>query len=136
MDTVLQKPAAPAIAHIALWTRDLEAAAEFWNRYFGAEIGDLYESRRRPGFISRFLSLPGGGAQVELMSLSGLEDAPPWAVGWDHVAISLGSAEAVDSLARRCSVDGLLISQPRMTGDGYYEAVIAMPDGTRIEVTS
>lgn len=136
MGTAFSKPTAPAIAHIALWTRDIEAAAGFWHNYFDAEVGDLYESRRRPGFVSRFLTLPGGGARVELMSLTGLEDAPPWAVGWDHVAVSLGEQAAVDGLARRCAADGLLVSEPRMTGDGYYEAVVAMPDGTRIEVTA
>jgi lactoylglutathione lyase len=41
----------------------------------------------------------------------------------------------VDELAARCDADGLLVSAPRTTGDGYYEAVIAMPDGTRIEIT-
>jgi len=29
-----------------------------------------------------------------------------------------------------------LKSPPRMTGDGFYEAVIVMPDGTPIEVTA
>jgi lactoylglutathione lyase len=82
------------------------------------------------------LTLPGGGARIELMSIPGVEDAPPWAVGWDHIAVSLGTAESVDRLARRCNAAGLLVSAPRMTGDGYYEAVVAMPDGTRIEITA
>ncbi|MFC3684070.1 VOC family protein [Hydrogenophaga luteola] len=56
--------------------------------------------------------------------------------GWDHLALSLDSAEAVDALAARCRDAGCLVSGPRTTGDGFYEAVLAMPDGTRVEVTA
>ena len=46
-------------AHAALWTRDLDATARFWETYFGARVGDVYVSRRRPAFRSRFVTLPG-----------------------------------------------------------------------------
>ncbi|HET7331878.1 VOC family protein [Dyella sp.] len=125
------------IAHTALWTRDMEAAAIFWRDYFGAEVGEAYYSQRRPGFVSRFITLAGGGAKIELMTGPWIETAPAADhVGWDHIAVSLGNAEAVDRLAERCRADGLLLSPPRMTGDGFYEAVIAMPDGIPIEVTA
>ena len=58
------------------------------------------------------------------------------AAGWDHVAVSLGSEAAVDEMADRCGRRGILSSKPRTTGDGYYEAVIVMPDGTPVEITS
>ena len=125
------------LAHIAVWTRDLEGAAAFWRQYFGASVGEAYHSRRRPGFISRFVTLPGSEARIELMT--GPWISHPAAVesaGWDHIAISLGNAAAVDELAARCDADGLLVSPPRTTGDGFYEAVLAMPDGTRIEITA
>ncbi|MEZ2219902.1 hypothetical protein [Rhizobium sp. RCC_161_2] len=41
-----------------------------------------------------------------------------------------------DALAERCKADGCLKSGLRLTGDGFYEAVIAMPDGTPIEITT
>lgn len=124
------------LAHVALWTLDLNEAAAFWQRTFDAEVGGLYESRNRPGFRSRFVRLSDGGA-IELMS-------GPWVeavssaerIGWDHVAVSLGSEAAVDTLAARCKAEGSLVSGPRWTGDGFYEAVIAAPDGIRIEITS
>lgn len=125
------------IAHVALWTRDLEAAADFWRDYFDAAVGERYESRRRPGFTSRFATLPGGGPAIELMSGPWVADeAPDERAGWAHIAVSLGSREAVDSLAARCDAAGLLVSPARTTGDGYYEAVVRMPDGTLIEATS
>jgi lactoylglutathione lyase len=124
------------IVHVALWTRDLEQAASFWCRYFGARAGRMYRSQRRRGFVSCFVTLPGGGATIELMTAPWLADArDPDSVGWDHIAISLGDRAAVDDLAARCDADGLLVSAPRMTGDGFYEAVIAAPDGTRVEIT-
>ncbi len=124
------------IAHSALWTKDLDAAASFWERYFGATVGGPYRSKRREGFVSRFVHLPGGADEIELMTGPWIEDAPKQEhVGWDHIAVSLGSREAVDELARRCSKDGCLASGPRMTGDGFYEAVILMPDGTLVEIT-
>lgn len=125
------------LAHVALWTHDLEAAAAFWQDCFGAEVGAAYHSRRREGFVSRFVTLPGGGPSIELMAMPGVLDAPRAEhSGWDHVAVSLGSAAAVDTLAARCDAQGLLRSPPRMTGDGFYEAVITMPDGTPIEITA
>jgi len=59
---------------------------------------------------------------------------PGEAAGWAHIAFSVGSAAAVDRLAQRFDTDGLLVSAPRTTGDGYYEAVIRAPDGTLIEI--
>jgi lactoylglutathione lyase len=124
------------LAHVALWTTDLDTAAAFWRRHFGAEVGDVYESRNRPGFRSRFVRLPDGGA-IEMMAGSWVDVAPPAErAGWDHVAISLGDEAAVDALAARCADAGCLLSGPRRTGDGFYEAVIAAPDGIRVEITS
>jgi lactoylglutathione lyase len=125
------------IAHVALWTRDLKEAATFWRRFFGADIGECYQSKRRPGFVSRFVRLPGSQTAIELMTGSWIADRPALEqVGWDHLAISLGDETAVDALAERCAAEGLLVSSPRTTGDGFYEAVIATPDGVRIEVTA
>lgn len=125
------------LAHIALWTRDLDAAAAFWQSVFGATVGAPYHSQRRPGFVSRFAVLPGDAARVELMTGPWIAAAPDTEhQGWDHVAVALGSAAAVDAMAALCQGEGCLVSAPRTTGDGFYEAVIAMPDGTRIEITA
>lgn len=124
------------IAHTALWTHDLDAAANFWKTYFGATVGELYRSQRRPGFVSRFISLSESDDQIELMTGSWLSPDPHGErIGWDHIAISLGSKAAVDALAERCKADNCLKSAPRTTGDGFYEAVITMPDGTPVEIT-
>lgn len=123
------------LAHVALWTRDLDGAADFWRSWFDADIGEPYHSRRRAGFVSRFASLPSGD-KVELMTGPWINEPAGEAVGWDHVAIALGSAAAVDDMAARGRRAGILRSGPRTTGDGFYEAVLAMPDGTPIEITA
>jgi lactoylglutathione lyase len=125
------------LAHMALWTRDITRSADFWQRYFNAEVGPLYRSARRPGFTSCFVRLPLDQLQIELMSAPWVDEkSADECLGWDHIAISLGKAEAVDTLAERCRTDGILLSGPRLTGDGFYEAVIVAPDGTRVEITS
>jgi len=123
------------IAHTALWTRNLDAAARFFATYFDATVGEPYQSKNRVGFTSRFANLPGGDDQIELMSGPWVTDANRESVGWDHIAIALSSESAVDALAERCRLDGCLRSGPRWTGDRFYEAVIVMPDGSAVEIT-
>ncbi len=58
-------------------------------------------------------------------------------MGLTHLAISVGGSDAVDRLAGTLAGDGyLLLDGPRLTGDGYYEAVVLDPDGNRLEITS
>jgi lactoylglutathione lyase len=117
------------IDHAAAWVSDLERARAFYERWFKAEPGPMYSSSTR-AFQSYFLSL-GSGARLELMASAG-ESARP-----AHLAVSVGSREAVDRLVQAMDAAGVLIvSRPRVTGDGYYEAVIADSEGNRIEITA
>ena len=52
--------------------------------------------------------------------------------GWAHGPLG-GRAEQVDAIAQRAECR-YTISPPRTTGDGYYEAEIADPDGNLIEI--
>lgn len=125
------------LEHTAIWTRDLERLRAFYERYFGAESSPLYHSRTREGFTSRFLTLPDGGARLELMSVAELAAAPAGvAVGYAHIAVAVGSRVAVDALTARMREDGVHVAGlPRETGDGYYESVIEDPDGNMVEIT-
>jgi lactoylglutathione lyase len=125
------------IAHVALWTSRIEVLVDFYARFFGASPGAPYRSATRP-FESRFLSF-GDGARLELMRLPAL--APPAGpdprVGLAHVAISVGSPEAVDRLTEALRAAGHEVrSGPRRTGDGYYESVVLDPDGNVVEITA
>lgn len=126
------------LEHVALWTRDLERMSAFYERYFGARAGPAYRSRTRAGFESYFLSFPRGGARLELMTTPGLAaatDGPM--VGYAHVALTVGSRADVQRLAARMRGDGVrVVSGPRQTGDGYFEAVVEDPDGNAVEIAA
>jgi len=125
------------IAHVALWTRDIDAQVAFWQRYFNGVAGDLYVSRNRPGFVSRFVRLA-TGPTLEIMGLPELLPAEQAneRVGWAHIALSVGDEGLVDRLAQCAQQEGILLAAPRQTGDGFYEAVIRDPDGNAIEITA
>lgn len=125
------------IAHVALWTRDIDAQVTFWQRYFDGVAGEQYVSRNRPGFVSRFVSLA-AGPTLEIMSLPDLLSAEQASerVGWAHIALSVGEESRVDQLAQRAQQKGILQAAPRWTGDGFYEAIIRDPDGNAIEITA
>ncbi len=123
------------IEHVALWTRDLERARAFYVRWFGATHGAMYESARRAGFRSYFLSF-GGGTRLEIMEVPALADAMYGErVGLAHLAIAVGSRERVHVLVRAMHEGDVVVRSPvRETGDGYYEAVVEDPDGNLVEI--
>jgi lactoylglutathione lyase len=117
------------IEHAAAWAADLERACAFYERWFRATRGPKYSSASRP-FTSYFLSLS-SGARLELMT------APEEHARLAHIAISVGSIEAVDHLVSEMKSAGVpLLSGPRLTGDGYYEAVVADTEGNLVEITA
>ena len=123
------------IEHVAVYTRNLDALRDFYRTYFGASSNDRYQSKS--GMQSYFLTFD-DGARLELMWLPSLQNDAAGAgfTGFAHLAFSVGSREAVDSLTERIVRDGhRLISAPRTTGDGYYESCIADPDGNAVEIT-
>lgn len=110
------------IEHIALYVNDLEAAKDFFVRYFDAVPNGGYHNPRTD-FRSYFLTFA-DGARLELMNKPGMSDEPKPAArtGYAHIAFSVGSQEKVDALTARLKADGLeVLSGPRTTGDGYYE---------------
>lgn len=125
------------VDHVAIYVADLDTAREFFVKYFGAVSGDMYRNAAT-GFRSYFLSL-GDGARIELMTRPGLSVPLQnnYARGYAHIALSVGSKEAVDRLTERLRADGYTVSSgPRTTGDGYYESCIAGPEGIAIEITT
>lgn len=123
------------IEHTAVYVRDLERARDFFVKYFNAVSSELYHNTKTD-FKSYFLSFD-GGARLEIMQRPDVSEksAEP-KLGYAHIAFSAGSRGNVDALTERFRADGYLIAgEPRVTGDGYYESVIADPDGNLIEIT-
>lgn len=125
------------IDHIAIWAEDLELLRKFYMQYFDMNCNDKYVNSTK-NFSSYFLSFSDGGARIEIMNIPG-KDSPASRgdlKGLAHFAISVGSKRNVDDMASRLKKDGFtILSQPRTTGDGYYECAIADPEGNYVEIT-
>ncbi len=123
------------ITHIGVYTKDLERMKAFYIKYFGAISNEKYINDK--GFSSYFLTLS-TEVRLEIMSHTQLEgrEVLDKVNGLSHIALSVGSKEEVIALTERIVSDGyLLYSKPLETGDGYFESVVADPDGNRIEIT-
>lgn len=150
------------IEHVAIWARDLESLRDFYVRWFGATPNARYENRVR-GFRSYFLGFGGpdaaegdgkaenradgfASARLELMEMPGIVEPGRAGEGGDndaqhfglaHLAVKVGSREAVISLTEDLRRSGVrILSEPRQTGDGYFESCILDPEGNRVEITA
>ncbi|MBR0576995.1 VOC family protein [Proteiniclasticum sp. BAD-10] len=126
------------IEHVAMWTELLEEMRDFYTMFFEGEAGPKYENPAK-GFESYFLRFS-SGARLELMRSQnmreGVMDEHYVQIGLAHLAFSVGSEEKVRELTEKIRQAGHeVVSEPRTTGDGYYESCILDPEGNRIEIT-
>ena len=123
------------IEHAAIYYTDLEAARDFFEKYFCASSGEMYHNDKT-GFSSYFLTFD-DGARLEIMNKESVNGKPQTKqLGFVHIAFSLGTKELVDSLTARLENDGIkVLSRPRITGDGYYESCIVGIEGNQVEIT-
>lgn len=125
------------ISHLAIWACDIELLRSFYVKYFGMVCGSKYVNTQK-SFTSYFLSFADSATRIELMSVPGLKGNTTVGnmAGLAHFAVSVGSREKVDRLTGRLRNDGyVVLGEPRLTGDGYYESVVADPEGNRVEIT-
>jgi lactoylglutathione lyase len=127
------------IEHIALWTNDLGRMKQFYEKFFNGMPGEIYTNPAKK-FTSCFLSFANGDCRLELMQDLSNEESPAKIVsnftGYAHIAISVGSKELVNIKTENLrSAGNKVISEPRLTGDGYYESVVLDPDGNYLEIT-
>lgn len=124
------------LEHIAMYVKDLEAAKEFFIKYFGAKPNEGYHNKKTD-FRSYFLCFD-DGARLEIMQSPLIEDPAKSlrAPGYAHIAFSVGSRKEVDKLTKVLETDGFkVISGPRTTGDGYYESAVVVIEENVIEIT-
>ncbi len=119
-----------------MYVNDLKGAKEFFEKYFNAKSSEKYHNTKT-NFQSYFLSFE-SGARLEIMTRPDItdEDKPLQRTGYIHLAFSVGSREKVDALTKRLKSNGYeVISDPRITGDGYYESCVAGFENNFIEIT-
>lgn len=124
----------PSIDHVGLYVADLDVVSAFYVQYLGGQRDAGYHNPRT-GLRTHFITFE-GGARLEVMTHPDHHDQPSAATcGYAHVAFNLGSSEAVDALVERLKAeDAPVLSGPRTTGDGYYEAVVLDPEGNHVEL--
>lgn len=125
------------IDHIAIYVRDLEASKCFYIKYFNAVPNKKY---RNPKTLleTYFLSFD-SGTRIEIMSRPDLKDIPVenLKTGLIHLAFKLGSKDLVDEKVEQLKTDGYeIVGNPRITGDGYYEACVSDNEGNFIEIVA
>ncbi|MEN2282429.1 VOC family protein [Algoriphagus sp. SE2] len=124
------------IEHLALWVENLEEMKAFYCTYFHMTANEKYHNPAK-NFTSYFLSFE-SGARIELMHKPGLVSFVEQndLRGFNHIAISVGSKAKVLEMTEKLRKAGFEIkSEPRTTGDGYFESVISDPEGNSIELT-
>ncbi len=124
------------IEHIAMYVNDLERAKDFFTHYFHAKAGEKYHNKTS-GFQSYFLSFQ-GECRLEIMSRPEMESLkkPLTRTGYAHIALSAGAKETVNTLTEHLRKDGYrIISNPRTTGDRYYESCLIDFEDNQIEIT-
>lgn len=122
------------IGHVALWTERLEELRAFYVRYFGGLSNEKYVNPAK-GFESYFVSF-GGGCRLELMRRTDIRTRPEEPhLGLCHLAFDASGREEVLALTERLRADGYrIVGEPRTSGDGYFESVVADPDGNPVEI--
>ncbi len=126
------------IEHIAVWTKNPEKTKNFYIKFFNATTNNKYSNLE--GFSSYFLTFQ-NGARLEIMHKNPESDKyeekkEEIFSGYSHFAFAVGSKEKVNKLTEKLRGHNYqIVSEPRLTGDGYYESCVLDPDGNRIEIT-
>ena len=125
------------VEHIAYWVEDIEAVKEFYLNYFDVTCGNKYINPKK-NYTSYFITFNEGGSRIELMHRPDISEnlsKRGFMKGLAHLSISVGGKEIVDKLTERFRKDGYTIeSEPRTSGDGYYESAVSDPEGNYIEI--
>jgi lactoylglutathione lyase len=125
------------IDHTAIWVLDLEREKDFFLRFFDCRASEKYKNPLNR-FSSYFITFRDGG-RIEIMKRDNMEPSEERreSPGFSHIAINVGSRERVDTLTDTMRRGGVIIeSDPRETGDGYYESVVLDPENNKIEIVS
>ena len=102
------------ISHIAIWVKDIENIKNFYVKYFNCKCNNKHINKKDINELNKENNF----------------------YGFANIAISVVSKYKVDSLTEELKNDGYIISSnPRTTGDGYYESVILDPENNKIELT-
>jgi catechol 2,3-dioxygenase-like lactoylglutathione lyase family enzyme len=121
----------PALTHIALHVRDLDACVAFYRAFCAMA---LVHERSDDGRRVVWLAEPGREREFIIVLIPGGPGRDQNEHDYSHLGFALGSRAAVDALAARAAEAGCLIWPPRQEPYpvGYYCGV-RDPDGNFVE---
>lgn len=123
------------IHHIALWSFDIDLLKNFYVDFFDAKSSIKYVNPKKE-FQSYFLKFK-SGCKLEIMNSPHLQNQQidDSMTGLSHFAFFMPSKEVLNAKIRSLVNHGIeVVGNPRITGDGYYEAIVLDPDGNRVEL--
>ena len=127
------------IEHLAIWVDDLETMKAFYLKYFDTNSGEKYTNEKNQ-YAAYFIYFGEDKTRLELMNKPNIASSigqRGFSKGIAHFTISVGGKEKVNELTELLRMDGYIIfSEPRTTGDGYYESVVLDPEGNYLEVSA
>ena len=127
------------IEHLGLWVQDLELMRSFYLKYFDTSSGEKYVNPKTQ-FQAYFIYFGESKTRLELMirpDIMADNNKRGFNMGVAHFAISVGGKDKVNELTERIRKDQFTVfSEPRTTGDGYYEAVVLDPEGNLLEISA
>lgn len=127
------------IEHLGLWVQDLELMRSFYLKYFDTSSGEKYVNPKT-AFEAYFILFGEGKTRLELMKRPDIKSdngKRGFNMGIAHFTISVGGKDKVNELTERIRNDSYtFFSEPRTTGDGYYEVVVLDPEGNLLEISA
>jgi len=119
-----------------MYVTDLEKMKSFYEKYFLAKSNKLYHNPTTE-LKTYFLVFGDSDCRLEIMTKENLINIPKELnnTGYIHLSFGVGSKDKVDELTKQLENDGYkVVSQPRITGDGYYESCVMDPENNQIEI--
>jgi lactoylglutathione lyase len=119
-----------------MYVNNLEDAKKFFVDFFGAVSNAGYHNLKT-GLRTYFLTFS-DGARLEIMNRPDMTSSEKSQIrtGYIHLAFSVGNKQKVDELTKRLQKSGYkILSEPRTTGDGYYESCVLDSENNQIEIT-
>ena len=125
------------IAHLTIWSSDIDKLADFYTRFFDGRKGQRYHNPKK-SFSSYFISFE-GGCRLEIMHRANIPESTTnpmnQAIGITHFIFDLETEAAVNQKTEELRLVGYqVVDGPRKTGDGYYESVALDPEDNRLEL--
>jgi lactoylglutathione lyase len=111
----------------------------FYLKYFDTTAGDKYSNEKNQ-YTAYFILFGKNKTRLELMHKPHIADTlgqRGFSKGIAHFTISVGGKEKVKRLTEWLREEKYTIfSEPRTTGDGYYESVVLDPEGNYLEISA